>query len=63
MELPLGKETRAAGRLIYTCEALYEVDLAKRTAKKTPWKVLGHGFDCEIRRDKKYGSIVRENGK
>lgn len=56
-------ERDAAGRLIYRCEECYQVDVAKRTANKTPWKALGHGFDCEIRRHKEYGSIVREHGK
>jgi hypothetical protein len=53
-----------SNRLVYTCGlAVYAIDVEKKTAAKSEWQDLGHGFEASWERQPKFGHKLRHNGK
>jgi hypothetical protein len=53
-----------SGRIVYSCGAeVYTIDADKKTATKSEWQDLGHGFEASRDRHEKFGYKLRHNGK
>ena len=53
----------ADGAIFYRLEnTYYRIDLEKKTAKKSEWKALGHGFEATWDRHEKLGHTLRYKG-
>jgi hypothetical protein len=53
-----------SGRIVYLCgSAVYAIDMEKKTATKSEWHDLGHGFEASWERQPKFGHKLRHNGK
>ena len=53
-----------SGRVVYTCgRETYTIDVEKKTATKSEWQDLGHGFEAHRARQPKVGYRLRHNGK
>jgi hypothetical protein len=53
-----------SGRVVYSCgPEVYTIDVAKKTATKSEWQDLGHGFEASWARQPKVGHRLRHNGK
>jgi hypothetical protein len=53
----------ASGAVIYVADGHYEIDVAKKTAKKSEWMGLGNGFEVSWAGDKVQGYQLRYQGK
>ncbi len=51
-------------RIVYVCGTeAYLIDVTKKTATKSEWRDLGHGFEASWERREKFGTKLRHNGK
>ena len=44
-------------------DEMYKIDLVKKTAEKSEWQSLGHGFEASWKGDDELGYKLRFNGK
>jgi hypothetical protein len=53
-----------SGAIIYSMERKhFVIDVAKKTAVKSEWEALGHGFEASWERPDRRGDVLRYNGK
>lgn len=54
-----------SGNVYYSAkrDEVYKIDVAKKTAERSEWQSLGHGFEAAWKRDDKLGHKYRHNGK